>query len=110
MPRTGHTRGGAQRAASDASAEAVRRIQAQARCRRSLMVPGDGFLPGLRPNDDAVAQQSARVLVEERLRIARYVEAPAPGEYVILYGLDVLGLSQHARRVRMGIFDVISEP
>src|SRR6266404_2191157 len=65
------------------------RCRDRAEAMNSLMVPRNRFLPGLRPDDHSVPQQGSRVLVEERLCIARYVEAPAPREHVILHRLDV---------------------
>src|ERR1700722_7255561 len=73
------------------------------------MVPRYRLLPRPRPNDRAVAQQGARVLVEKRLRVARHVEAAAPDEHVLLHGLDVLRVSLHARNVGMRIVDIIGE-
>src|ERR1700691_1424624 len=73
------------------------------------MIPRNRFLPGLRPNDHAVAQQGAGVLVEKSPRIARYIEAAAPREHMILHGLDVLRISLNAREVRLRIVDVIGE-
>ena len=57
----------------------------QGKVGHSLMVPRYRLLPGPRPNDRAVAQQGARVLVEKRLRVARHVEAAAPDEHVLLH-------------------------
>jgi hypothetical protein len=83
-----------QAAAHKALAQANIEVAAPGKCQAtrvwSLMVQRNRLLPCLGPNDLAILQQGACVLVEERLRIARNVETAAPGENMILHGLDVL--------------------
>ena len=55
-----------------------------------LMVPRNGLRPALGADEHTVAQQRARVLVEEGMSVARYVESSAPGQRVILHRLHVL--------------------
>src|ERR1700722_17017262 len=88
---------------------ATRRIRCGIRLWASLMVARNRLLPGSGPNDRAVPQQRAGVLVKKGLRIARHIEASAPGEHMVLHRLDVFRVPLHAGELGMRIVDVIGE-